>query len=318
MIMERIVLYVGLSPVIIGGGIFGNVLTLIVLRRTQESSSTSQLLKGLAVADLMTLIIRCICIAYIWAQLFTPERYQSWTLNSFTFFQLSLVPERISKCLIVAIVFERTVAVTAPLRFKSICTSFSSNVAIITIYIINVFAAIPKNVDVIMHLLNTEAAWPENPMMQKEIEEFKQYRPLKFKVMTIYNYIYRGVLDFLPMPLVMVGNIIIIIGLRKSRKQARSISSQLEEHRKHQERQLTKLLMTVTFIFVILCGPFHLFVALVYFGLLQLDFSTSALILDIFRTLTLLNSAINFIVYAIKIKKYREGYKRILTCAQIR
>ena len=124
----------------------------------------------------------------------------------------------------------------------------------------------------------------------------------------------RIVFDFLPIPLAMVGNVIIIAGLRKGRQflQAASVTDRALGQRRLQERQATKLLLMISILFLIFCAPLEIFAILAYIGVMRADTHAYDLGSEICRVFSLLNHSTNFIVYAVMNKKYREGYKAIL------
>ena len=309
--MERAIIYCVIRPIVITSGILGNILSLIVLSKMEDSSTTSKFLKGLAVADTMTLVIRCIEMVFVWKDLFMP--YHIWKLNSYSVFKLSHLSERISKCLTVAIVAERVVAVTKPFSYKSICTPVRTTVIIVVCYILMTSTSLPIIVDAIYFDYNTQVNRTINPMAD-ESQLYLLFQLSKSKIFFIHNFINKFAFDFIPIPIVMICNIIIIVWLRKG-KFAKSTASESQQQRKQQERKLTKLLLTISILFLVLCGPIEIYAFLVLSGVVQR--STSAMdsfTSDVLMTLSLINSAINFIVYAVMNKKYREGYMMIFRC----
>ena len=125
----------------------------------------------------------------------------------------------------------------------------------------------------------------------------------------------RFVCDISPIPLVMIGNVIIIIWLRKDKIIKSTIDDNQKQQRKYQERQLTKLLLTISLLFLVLCGPLEIYSFLVLSGILQMRISKMGILLpEVLTTLSLVNSAINFIVYTLMNKKYREEFLKMLSC----
>ena len=144
-----------LQMVIIVCGIFGNILSLIVLWKKDDSSTTSKFLRSLAVADTMTLSSKCIWMLYKWGETFSPYQSQTWILSSFAFYILSLLPDRISKCITVAKSVDRLVAVTLPLRYKIICRPMRIRVVIVLIYVIIASTYLPEIFDVFLYHIQT-------------------------------------------------------------------------------------------------------------------------------------------------------------------
>ena len=466
------VLYGSIWPVIIIVGIVGNILTLIVLKKMKDSSATSHFLRGLAVADTMSLCILGAHMVMVWGQLFWPERYLRWRLNSFSFSKLSHFSERISKCIIMVIVLERIVGVTWPLRYKRMFTPMRSSAIVMVIFVTMIATSLPISVDVFVtdvaignvypittkyaevskmdrnvtaardniysrstkeagtmrsmnpivqnqrqafdgiypvtanatvkvdsgdRMTDTEAnavhttasvtfevththehahpkaekvtdtvgntdpttesvvdtddntnpmkanvtdsvgnanpmtdkvtdvfenAYPMRkkvsgkrevagsiyPMTEKEVKYYISNRLSQTKVMYTLLLFNRLVFDFLPIPFVFVGNVIIISQLR--RRHFSKFGCSADQHRCSQERKITKLLLLVSVAFLLLCGPFVLYTILLLVGISQ---NGSALFLgEIFKTMSLVNNSINFIIYAVMSKTYRQGYRSIL------
>ena len=144
-----------LRMVIIACGIFGNILSLIVLGKKDDSSTTSKFLRSLAVADTMTLTSRCMQMLYQWGETFWPYQSQTWIMSSFAFYILSLLPDRISKGITVAVSVDRLVAVTLPLRYKLICRPMRITVVIVMIYVIIASTCLPQIFDVFLYHIQT-------------------------------------------------------------------------------------------------------------------------------------------------------------------
>ena len=313
MTVLKSVLYCAVWPIICSCGIIGNVLTLVVLFRVNDSSTALQYLKSLAVADIFTITINCVYIPFILCQLFWPEEYLNWTVKSYSIMQMALSAEKISKCITVAIVFDRVVAVTWPFSYKTTCTQMRTTVAIVAIFILVISATSPYIIDTFMHGFETEGNHTIGPTSQSEAAHFNLYYVHTSKWMPIHILVNRLLFDILPIPIVMVGNIIIIIGLRKGGA-LKSTSEEANNQRKCQERQLTKLLLFVSFTFLMLCAPFDLLACVTIITGSENIVYIGHFLYEIFRTLTLTNSSINFVIYAMMNKRYREGYMSLLGC----
>ena len=307
------VLYCGVWPIICSCGIFGNVLTLVVLFRVNDSSTALQHLKSLAVADIFTITFNCVYIPFILCQLFWPEEYLTWTVKSYSIMQMALSAEKISKCITVAIVFDRVVAVTWPFSYKTTCTQMRTTVAIVTIFILVISTTSPYIVVTCMYGFETEGNRTIGPSSQSEAAHFMLYYIHKSKWMPIHIVLNRLLFDLLPIPLVLVGNIIIIIGLRKGGA-VKSTSEEANNQRKYQERQLTKLLLFVSFTFLMLCVPFDLLTCFTIIAGSEKIVYIGHFLYQIFRTLSLTNCSINFVIYAVMNKRYRKGYLSLLGC----
>ena len=202
-----------LQMVIIVCGIFGNILSLIVLWKKDDSSTSSKFLRSLAVADTMTLSSKCIWMLYKWGETFSPYQSQTWILSSFAFYILSLLPDRISKCITVAKSVDRLVAVTLPLRYKIICRPMRIRVVIVLIYVIIASTYLPEIFDVFLYHIQTG----ENRRNDSYIG--KQYMKdiiFQSKLKSVHFLLNIFLFDFLPTPVVLICNTVIVVCFRKS------------------------------------------------------------------------------------------------------
>ena len=297
-----------LWPIVIICGIFGNTLSLAVLWRMDDSSTISKFLKSLALADTLTLIFHCVQMVYVWVEMFWPYEYRTWMLSSFAFYRRSRLSDRISKAITAAISIDRLIAVSMPLHYKIICRPKRIAVAIVMIYVIITSTCIPLIVDVfVIHIQSKDQRTINTNMGLLYI--MSRLSPSKLK--SIHFIINMIVFEFTPIPIVLMCNIIIIVCLRKSNVVI-SRPSEVQQQREQQERQITKLLLTISMLFLALASPSGINTFLMQAGISHDDRLTGKLILDMTLTLSVVNSSINFIIYAVMNKKYREGYIAIL------
>ena len=304
-LITRTVIYCVIWPIIILPGIFGNVLSLIVIRKTEGSNSTSEFLISLAMADTLNLVVKGVQMVFTWGEMFWPHQYLTWKLSTLSFVVLSYIPDRISRGITVAIVGDRAIALTAPLRYKIICRPMRIKTIIVVLFVVIVLTSLPTIVDVFMFhftpLKNRTIHTNIGKLYRSHISQ-SELKPIH--LMAIFL-----LFDCMPIPIVFVGNIIIILSLRKSNIVAPT-TSEVQQQRKLQERQLTKLLLTISMLFFFLTAPLALYRLI--FVALTISQDTNILLLDTNHTLSLSNSAINFVVYAVMNKKYKAEYVEIL------
>ena len=314
--MTKVVIYFVLWPVIIFPGIFGNVLSLFVVRRTTEdSSSTSKFLCSLAVADTMTLIARAAQMFYTIGEIISPCQFLTWKLSPYTFHRWALLPERISKGITVAIVSDRVVSLAAPLRYRVSCRPKRITIIIVMVYVIIATTSVPFLVYKLIIGENNRTVVTN--VGKQDIASKQQGSQPKF---TPYHLLINVlVFDSLPIPIVFVFNIIIIISLRNS-EAVKTTTIEIQHERKQQERKLTKLLLTISTLFLVFTGPSavysFVFVARLFSGAQVIGGVADILVTDILVTLALINNSINFILYAVMNKKYRDGFIAVLHCCR--
>ena len=243
-------------------------------------------------------------MVFTWGEMFWPRLYLTWKLKSSLFHVFSLLPERISKGITVAIVCDRVVALTVPLRYKIICRPMRITAIIVMVYVIIASMTIPG-------IMGIYFSTGENKTIQRKTKFKASLSKLQI-MLKMFNLL---VFDSLPIPVVFVCNIIIIIALR-NRNILVSTTSEVQQQRKQQERQVTKLLLTVSTLFLVLAGPSAVYRFLFLVRVCPSDISRKDLLADLRLTLSLSNCAINFIVYAVMNKRYREGYVAMLFCCR--
>ena len=310
-ILERTIIFLGFWPVIVTFAFFGNILTLLVLHRVNAIGTTGIYLKNLAVADLLTLCVKATCIVFNWWQMYRTEQYNTWKVNTLSIVTLGLVFERVSKYTTVAIVSERIIAITWPFRYREFCTPFRTKLAIAVIYVIVFAVALPLSIDVFSFFHTTEPRKEEYPMAMKEGTRYLTEHLYSSPGAFLLNKIARA-MDFIPIPLIITGNIVIITGLRKGTS-VRSISTDAQQQRKIMERKTTKLCLTISVTFLILCSPYDILNFLFLSKIIEFNHVVQVLG-DVFVSMSLINSSVNFIIYAVMNTQYRQGYAAILTC----
>ena len=224
----------------------------------------------------------------IWGEMFWPHLYLTWKLNSSSFYVLSLLPDRISKGITVAIVCDRVVALTVPFRYKIICRPMRITAIVVMVYVVIALMTIPGIVDIYVYYVSTGSK-------NKTIHSGKRFMNSQSTLQIMLKMFNLLAFDSMPIPVVFVCNIIIIIAIRK-RNILVSTTSEVQHQRKQQERQLTKLLLTVSILFLVLAGPAAVYRFLFVVGLSPPDILRKDLLADLRLTMSLSNCAINFIV----------------------
>ena len=281
------------------------------LFRVNETSTTSIYLKNLAVTDLFTLSIKGVCIVYVWWQIYRPDEYLTWKVNTFSIVTLSYYFEKVSKHITVAVVIERIIAVTWPFRFKEICTPLRTYVVIVIIYITILAISLPVSIDTFMYFHSIEPNKNEYPMTVKEGTDYLTKHLFNHDLQFLLTRIYRAI-DFIPIPLIIIGNVVIVLGLRQATP-VRSNSMDGRQQGKKKERQITRLCLTISITFLILCTPYDMYFFLWFTKVIKLTRAVQV-VGDAFTTLYTMNSSVNFIIYAVMNRRYRRGYLEIVTC----
>ena len=196
----------------------------------------------------------------------------------------------------------------AQFRYNIICRPMRITVTIVMLYVVIASTTIPNIVNVFVYHLTSEqngTIYTGKQFIASEVSQSK---------VKLLNHMLNLVLfDCMPIPVVFVCNIVILIALRRSNVLS-STTSEVQQQRKHQERQLTKFLLNISLLFLVLSGipSIYMFLSLAGIRVSPSDADIASMVDDIRVTLSLINCAIIFIVYAVMNKKYREGYVAIL------
>ena len=144
----------------------------------------------------------------------------------------------------------------------------------------------------------------------------------------VYSWIAFIVNGIIPFSLLILMNYVIVQTVRNSRKLFRSRDTaitntgyeQEKENRqktmKSAESQLTKMLLLVTMLFLILL--FSIYIRFIYLTFVERDtpekYARSVLLFQITYKLLTTNNGINFFLYCISGKKFRNDLKEMLSC----
>ena len=312
MLLEGTVTYFGIWPLIVSFGIFGNIATLMVLFKVKDGSTTSIYLKSLAVADLFTLGVKAICIIVYGWMLYRLEEYLTWKVNVFSFATLAYFSEKVSKYITVAVLFERIVAVMRPLRVRDICTPKRTVIVIALINIFAMFVSFPISIDIFTYFHTSESiTYDEYPTLVREGDRYFISRMNKSGLLLLVGKLNK-VVDLIPIPMIIISNIVIIVGLRNGNL-VNFFPTDYRIQRQRQERQITKLCLTISFTFLFLCGPLDMYFLLYLTETIPVN-TTTELVGIVVATLSMMNSSVNFIIYAVVSTKYRQEYLALLTC----
>ena len=302
--------YLGIYPLIATLGIFGNILTLIVLFKVKYESTTSTYLKNLAVADLLTLCVKVACCVLRGFQIHRLEIYLTWKTNSASMSTLAYFSEKVSRYITVAIIVERIMAVMCPFRVKEICSPKRTVIGIVTIYISALLVSLPIIIDIHRYAYTSEGGTLDKyPTTITELIEYSSSRTSK---VLIFMWQFSKLVDLIPIPLIVVGNIVIIVGLQKS-NHVDIIPNDVRQEREYLERKVTRLCLTISFTFLFLCAPGDMYFLLNIMEVIKPNSATHLLSM-IFSSMSMLNSSVNFIIYAVMSKRYKQKYLELLTC----
>ena len=291
-------------------GLLGNTLSIIIMNRARmRSNTTSITITTLAVADTLTLLLKCLQTHL--------KHVQAVHSNCYLIEYFTHVCVLSSIWIIVWMTMERAVAVWWPLQISN----WPTKVILIIIFTCTIVIFSLINI----HFLIAYEAKPNQPWSCSLKASFNKNSYIKIYYYWIKSLFY----SWIPLTLILTTNFMIIFAISRSRvnlimnnsPSARSIGKieaidlKPPVYRKHKkyERQLTIMLSIVSLTFVVVTLPFsinQLYIRFKSKRTLQTCFEK-----DFNRFIVLLhdlNHAINFILYCICGKKFRSEVKNII------
>ena len=296
--MISTVAYNYVCPILWIVGSISNVLAFWVFSQKDVQGTVSGLLfKYLAVSDFLALLDCVFRIPWIG---FAEKVYSigKWSCGIYAY--LINIVKFISAWMIVAISIERVIGVMYPLHAKSWCTIRKGKIFTVCILLISLFAYIPAlgsfKVLMIPNPIN------EDPVILCGIKNnvfAKIYPPSSMVISSL-----------LPFLLIGICNGLIIRSLAKLRNSSIATTSLVK-------KSPTKMLLLVSFAFIVLTGPAVVFYALLSFWITPdgtLKFIQSGLLTydPIVVNLKLTNHAVNFFLYCLSGSKFRNQLSALL------
>ncbi|KAH3891794.1 hypothetical protein DPMN_015902 [Dreissena polymorpha] len=307
-------------------GSFGNIISLIILFNQRMRNQTNYILAALCISDTLFLGHSIIFIAINFYRQSNPLDGEA--LRSYVYPILgawsSVVTARITSSLTTLLCVQRFIAVFYPMRAKQLCTKRKTIISIVIIFILTALVFIPfcfkyETTQVMDNSNNTKQIMNKSALYMRNIKFFSVYG-------TVLNILFR----FSPLAIIFILNIIMIIVVRRTCQQRRSMSfndsesslrltSRNGKHCSHTDQHhITIMLITVSTVFFccILPGAInsiatHInrsYTPLGKYKNLYTCISTSTFFLET------INSAVNFIIYMFMSRKFRLLYKEIFCC----
>ena len=297
-----------LYPILLFFGTFGNVMTIVIHRRGQLTSSLSVFFIVLAVADLMLLYTNCFD-----AWLFYVFRFnmlgQHTVLCKLLVF-LIYVSGVLSAWTLVAMTAQRAVCVMWPHRANVLCTAGKSKVIVVSISLF--IAAIHTHLLYGVHV--------EIINGRKKCVRLDEYAPFSTN---IWNWVDIVIFSFLPWLCLAVSNSLLVWKLNVSVREAEvSLGAGQTDRikdRKQKAASVTVTLVAVSTAFLVLTLPMS--VIQILSNTFAIAGSSGAGRLRVYHyvsemsyVLWYVNSCINFYIYSLTGSKFRREAKQILRC----
>lgn len=283
-------------PILCIVGITGNSLTLIVLNHRKMRTSTNVFLRALAVADTLKLINDTLYFVNLVLMNTNPVAANTMMGHMYPFSHYILNESVcVTAWLTVSIAVERYIFVCHPTKAKEICTIQNAVISSTVVFILMSIIAFPsairyKKITVYENVTNTS-------MYEIVLSEYGS----NVQFMRAYLWGQNLLRSIIPLFVLIILNVCIIKELKKERVRGKKMSS---------TNRITMMLLSVILVFLICIIPDAIMSTFFGFGYVDGDNLVKG-IREISDTLLTFNSAVNFIIYCLFSKIFRD------TCMQI-
>jgi len=309
-------------------GTVGNLFSIGVLWNRRMRSQSNYILGALCVSDTFFLLHSlCFTFINIYRKLrpIEGEAFRSYVYPIVGAYG-SVVTARITSCLTTLLCAERFIAVYFPMQARTICTIKNTCIAIALSYIVTLILFVPftlkyKSVTFQFNENTTRTVMNKTSLYANNMTFYSAYG-------TTLNIIFR----FAPLLIIVILNILMIRAVHKTWRSRRTmsslkdtpsslrLSSRSNRHMKYSDQNhITIMLIIVSFVFVtcILPGALHSIATHIwprvytpYGGMknLYICISTATFLLET------INSSMNFLIYIVCYRKFRQCYKEKFCC----
>ena len=299
-----------LQPFLLVFGAFGNVMTVIIHKRTTQTSPLSVFFIVLALADLTLLYSNCF-IAWIYF-IFRVSIHTLSDVSCKLVMFLSYVSGVLSAWTLVAMTAQRAVCVLWPHRANVLCSVGKSKVIVMcmSIFIVGIHAHILYGM--VVRISKTGG---------KFCNMLPEYRTFFDSVWSWADLLIFSVLPWLCL---VIGNSLLVWKLKVSVREAEvSLGSGQADRitdRKKKATSITVTLITVSIAFLLFTFPLSFCLTLIFIGWLNGSLSSLYSSRAFYYTQVIgrqcwyTNSCINFYVYCLTGSKFRREAKQIFSC----
>ena len=294
-------------PILLFVGVAGNMLSLaVLLRPAMRRLSTYAILAALCVADSMALILGCLPITLEHTTDYVLHDRQEWAckLNHY----LHYVFIHYSSWLLVAVTVERYIAVAHPLKAQVLCSRHRSYKMMA--FLMLFFCVV--NLHVFWTFTLSQNAQRSQCTASPEHESF---------IDGPWQWIETGLYAFIPFVTILTFNILIIQQVCHAKRQRCHlvINGQRMASSDDTDRRMTLMLLSITFVFLVLALPINIMLILGNLPKSNADdlqqvierHARFQLATTISRVLMNINHTVNFVIYCTTGRKFRQELRRL-------
>ncbi|XP_023932499.1 G-protein coupled receptor daf-37-like [Lingula anatina] len=295
-------------------GILGNILVVTVLTLDKPVTSTSIMLRGLAISDTLFLVTTFLYkpMLGIYVHLGEAEFYAKYTYTCLIQYLRPIMYslQHISTWIVVAVAVDRYFAVCRPLQNLSrrYANRIRPCLTLLAVYLGCFIFNIPRffeyETTVIQYKNRTMCSPKENQSVRQN----------KFFIIFYCWILYFLIMYIIPIVTVTVINVKLILSLRQARKQR----ANLRGHAPHAEREenTTRLLIIVVLVFIGCQTPDFVLQVIYFINVINPLNIKSALgvFSKVTDTLLTFNAAVNFLIYCAIGTNFRKTLTDLLMC----
>ena len=288
-----------------GIGIPGNIACIVTLVFMRPLMSSTIYMLCLAIIDTVAIILKM-----VYFQL-TAHDLQMGARGCQLIFLFGTVSQQLSNWILVAMTLERFIAIWFPFKVKTFCNKRNAIISIVFMLVFFVLANL-QFVFTFDEVYDPFVKYDCRP--KEEHAKFVQY---------VWYWIDGVMYAFLPITLIIVFNGLIIHAVRKSGKEQRDLTNRAinMSEKLTQQRQLTVMLLTISLVFVLLILPNCIFFIVRTYWSWRETMQGIAQYYLVYQTVFLLsdlNHAVNFYLYCLSGRKFRQKFTQIICCRKMK
>ena len=278
-------------PIICVVGLTGNILTLIVLSHKKMLTSTNVFLSALAVADIIKLLNDLLYFLVSILMRTHPEAGNRmmgymYPFSHYIFNEAVCV----AAWLTVSVAVERYISVCHATTARAVCTVSRARIISTLVFFIMSLLAVPSA----LRYQRKVVPDPSSNGTMFEIELSPLGRNERF--MTGYTWVQNLLRSIIPLFVLLILNTCIIHALRKQRVPGKKMSSR---------NRITMMLIVVIVVFIICIFPDAIMSTFFGYGYIEGSYLVKG-IREFTDTLLAINSAVNFMIYCLCSRSFRD------------
>ncbi|TRY67168.1 hypothetical protein TCAL_05489 [Tigriopus californicus] len=282
------------------GGLFGNIISIIILSRPQMKSSINTILIGLVAFDSILIITSLFMFSFtVFRHTGSPIfQFYYWEIYPYILsvvYPVGMVAQTGSINLTLSVTIERYLVVCWPLKARAICTNGRAKLSVFFFTVFAVIYNIPRFFEV-----TWETQYLEDFGENRTVIAVTDFRKSALYIKLYISWMYLVFMYIIPFVSLAVLNLMIFLEIRKANV-TRSILSNQEK----KEHNLAVMLLVVVFIFFI-CNILPLIL-----NIIELFHKPNPQVIQVSNLLVTINSSVNILIYCIFGNKFKTIFLQI-------